>query len=473
MFFRRISDSSLLTAIAFASLLVISGCGESGFESHFVTSELTESLIKEAKSGMKDHDGVVDIVDQRFGDPQDLKVWLKMPLNGGGVTGTISETPDASGPVKSLQLKLDGEFADLVDGNETLQIVSGDAASEVVGFEAWNNETGLCELKAPMQTAPKAGDQIVIGGGTVLQDGRVLYMRHCSHCHGTSGDGAGPTAEYLYPRPRDYRNGLFKFTSTKSLMRPSRDDIHRILKNGIPGTYMPSFVPMLDPDQLSSVIEYVRFLSIRGEFERKIANEFAAEYSKAEYKKRLEDESRAEILEALTEFYEEELADYVEQDGNSLADAWKDAEDEANVVIPGVARVEDSIESRRRGRELFVGAKLNCVNCHGIGAKGNGPQTREYEIVDKKPRPKPGLHDDWGHVVKPRDLTRGIYRGGRRPLDIYRRLYSGINGAKMPAFGGKVPDEQLWDVVNYVLSIPFEVEPGHSPAAAEPAKPAE
>src|SRR5687768_12420679 len=38
-----------------------------------------------------------------------------------------------------------------------------------------------------------------------------LYRKHCVHCHGISGDGAGPTAGFLNPYPRDYRNGVFKF----------------------------------------------------------------------------------------------------------------------------------------------------------------------------------------------------------------------------------------------------------------------
>jgi hypothetical protein len=44
--------------------------------------------------------------------------------------------------------------------------------------------------------------------------GYSLYRLHCLHCHGVSGAGDGPTAPFLYPRPRDYRKGLFKFTST-------------------------------------------------------------------------------------------------------------------------------------------------------------------------------------------------------------------------------------------------------------------
>ena len=33
----------------------------------------------------------------------------------------------------------------------------------------------------------------------------------------------------------------------------------------------------------------------------------------------------------------------------------------------------------------------------------------------------------------PNNLNRGIYKGGRRPIDIYWRIAKGINGAKMPA----------------------------------------
>ena len=53
--------------------------------------------------------------------------------------------------------------------------------------------------------------------------GYGVYRRHCLHCHGVSGAGDGPTAPFLYPIPRDYRRGLFKFTSTPNGARPVRD----------------------------------------------------------------------------------------------------------------------------------------------------------------------------------------------------------------------------------------------------------
>jgi mono/diheme cytochrome c family protein len=66
----------------------------------------------------------------------------------------------------------------------------------------------------------------------------------------------------------------------------------------------------------------------------------------------------------------------------------------------------------------------------------------------------PGLFDDWKHKIKPRDLTKGLYRGGRRPVDLYRRISAGIKGTPMPAFGTVLKDEEIWDLVNYIMHVP-------------------
>ena len=50
---------------------------------------------------------------------------------------------------------------------------------------------------------------LTLAAGPVQQDmpqgGTGLFRRHCAHCHGVTGDGAGPTAAFLNPYPRDYR----------------------------------------------------------------------------------------------------------------------------------------------------------------------------------------------------------------------------------------------------------------------------
>jgi len=63
----------------------------------------------------------------------------------------------------------------------------------------------------------------------------------------------------------------------------------------------------------------------------------------------------------------------------------------------------------------------------------------------------------------PRNLRQGMFRGGRRPLDIYRKVYTGIAGTPMPGGGpvtpgakGTLSDEEIWQLVDYVRSLPFE-----------------
>ena len=68
-----------------------------------------------------------------------------------------------------------------------------------------------------------------------------------------------------------------------------------------------------------------------------------------------------------------------------------------------------------------------------------------------------------------------MFRGGRRPIDIYARIEAGIKGTPMPAFGAKLTEQQKWDIVNYVLYLPHEQRKpgtGVAPASATPAAPA-
>ena len=64
--------------------------------------------------------------------------------------------------------------------------------------------------------------------------------------------------------------------------------------------------------------------------------------------------------------------------------------------------------------------------------------------------------------ILPRNLRIGVYRGGSRPIDLYLRIAQGIDGTPMPAAAMKpanpqgMTEEEVWDIVNYVLSLPYE-----------------
>ena len=83
--------------------------------------------------------------------------------------------------------------------------------------------------------------------------------------------------------------------------------------------------------------------------------------------------------------------------------------------------------------------------------------------------------DDWGQPLRPANLNRGVYKGGRRPIDLYWRIAKGINGAKMPAHYPTIEPERIWDLVNFVLELPYEPKLLHGatlPSAAPAPAPA-
>src|SRR5207248_2464538 len=47
----------------------------------------------------------------------------------------------------------------------------------------------------------------------------------------------------------------------------------------------------------------------------------------------------------------------------------------------------------------------------------------------------------------PRNLRLGVYRGGRRPLDLYYRIHDGINGTPMPAHDSLLQTQKDKDAI--------------------------
>src|SRR5262245_35304145 len=77
-------------------------------------------------------------------------------------------------------------------------------------------------------------------GGDDGVDGAALYDRLCVACHGARGDGAGPAAPWLWPKPRDFTGGWFRWVTTAD-GAPTRDALRRTIGAGAPGTSMPGF----------------------------------------------------------------------------------------------------------------------------------------------------------------------------------------------------------------------------------------
>ncbi|MBI3270115.1 MAG: c-type cytochrome [Planctomycetes bacterium] len=99
-------------------------------------------------------------------------------------------------------------------------------------------------------------------GTEAAPDGKALYARHCANCHGEKGDGRGPAAVYLYPKPRDFTGGQFKVRSTQTGQMPTDQDLFDTLGRGMPGTAMPAFA-FLQDDERRALVAEVKALATR------------------------------------------------------------------------------------------------------------------------------------------------------------------------------------------------------------------
>ncbi|UCH90877.1 MAG: c-type cytochrome [Nitrospirota bacterium] len=84
-----------------------------------------------------------------------------------------------------------------------------------------------------------------------LSKGKSVYTSFCMNCHGTKGHGDGPVGQMLIPPAADLT----------SLGEKSDKEILSTIRNGRPGTAMPSWKNDLSVQDIADVLSYVRSFS--------------------------------------------------------------------------------------------------------------------------------------------------------------------------------------------------------------------
>lgn len=152
-----------------------------------------------------------------------------------------------------------------------------------------------------------------------VEKGKLLYFKRCSFCHGLTGDGDGPAARQLTPRPRDFTKGLYKFRTTNSGELPTDEDLFSVISRGLPGTAMQPF----DSDKI---------------------------------KNGLTEEERWQVIYYIKTFYKD----------------FSDPEFDPYKQVAKVSKeISSSSESIAKGKEIFK--QMKCWECHGESGQGNGP----------------------------------------------------------------------------------------------------
>lgn len=248
---------------------------------------------------------------------------------------------------------------------------------------------------------------------SLLIEGRQAYTTYCAGCHGTNGDGNGPAAGFLHPRPRNFQNASFKFSSTRAGSLPTDEDLKRSIRQGLRGTAMPDW-PLLSEQTVDALVVYVKTFSPKWQ-ERRPAARIP-----------------------------------------TVDDPYRGLADKSQAV--------------QRGEMIYHGY-ANCWSCHPSYVS-ESTLNNHLEALESPRRQgfRPGLFESEGKVsgegelIYPPDFRRDFVRGGMSVDDLYRSIAAGITGTAMPTWvdtmdikaahgGALVQPADLWAMAYYVQHL--------------------
>ena len=295
--------------------------------------------------------------------------------------------------------------------------------------EVWNVITFLYDR---VDQVPRMWDQNISRAVSNMKDqiklqrakmeSKDIYQLRCAVCHGEIGAGDGPAAEFLYPRPRDFTGGLWKYKTSPGDLPPRDMDLFNTIKFGLTGTSMPGWSSMFSDKQINELVTLVKGFDTAAIWAPEDAND----------------------------------QDF-DDDGRYLKPGLVITKEE-----PTEGQIPYSTESIALGKDIF---EENCRKCHGEQGRGN--------LTSGK-----FLEDDWGYRTWPRDLskpwnwrvTEVMSSDNQTAADeasrdetirnIYTRVSVGIRGTPMPAHRAPqegeddaITLENRWHVANFVYSL--------------------
>jgi mono/diheme cytochrome c family protein len=237
-----------------------------------------------------------------------------------------------------------------------------------------------------------------------IEAGKRVYFTKCVWCHGVDGAGDGPSADRLWPRPRNFNQGTFKIRHTASGELPLPDtDLFQTVTHGLPGSAMPSWDGILDDGQRRAVIAFVTTQLVK---DRKF------------------DDKETETFTVLQ--------------------------------LDSIKPVSASKESIEKGAQLVVDKK--CIECHGVNGRGDG---NAFNLKDDWgfPIQPADWHKCWNF--------RGSRQDPYNVRNIFRTFSTGVNGTPMPSFADSTTVEERWHIANFVQSL-CERDPSGNPLPIDP-----
>jgi mono/diheme cytochrome c family protein len=236
-----------------------------------------------------------------------------------------------------------------------------------------------------------------------LARGQKVYVKHCAGCHGDQGDGKGLAAPWLDPKPRNFQEARFKFSSTPSGKLPTDEDLMRTLTTGAHGTSMPEWSLLPEPD-LRAVIAYIKTFSAR----------------------------------------------------------WT-TEEKASPIPMGLDPYQEDPTQGILDGEIVYHAVATCWSCHPAYAS---VETLNILYEEDEKTPPTGYRDNLFHSLEttssegdklyPPDFVWDPIKSGTDLKQIYLRIAAGITGTAMPTWSGVLPEDDIWAMAHYVRYLATE-----------------
>ena len=258
----------------------------------------------------------------------------------------------------------------------------------------------------------KKGELAPEPAAEMIEAGKRVYFTKCVWCHGVDGAGDGPSADRLWPRPRNFNQGTFKIRRTASgelplfdakKPTPGQNDLFETLTHGLPGSAMPSWEGILTEEQRLQVLSFVTTQLVK---DRKFTD--------------------------------------------------KQSEAQTVLQLDDLKPIPPTAESVAEGALLVKEKK--CVECHGTEGRGDGNAFN--------------LKDDWGFSIQPANWHKcWNFRGSRQDpynvKNIFRTFSTGVNGTPMPSFADNSTVQERWHIANFVNSLcerkadgkPLDIDP--------------
>ncbi len=264
--------------------------------------------------------------------------------------------------------------------------------------------SGLAALAVAGCASEDWGPDEMLSGGSrleqaVLAKGKTSYLTYCVGCHGDKGDGNGPAARFLDPKPRDLRKGRVKFAAVTSGGLPRDEDLARTLQHGLSGTSMPSWA-LIPADERAALVTYIK---------------------------------------TFHEGYAKKGA------GTGIAipaDPWR--KDPAAGIAEG-ERVYHAFAACSSCHPAYVPRERIRAHLTSFNLPIDGVRPDAFVAVAKD--------SEWGAPITPPDFLVDRVKTGPHRAELILVIAAGVHGTAMPSWAASLSKEQLWGLAYYVESL--------------------